>query len=74
MLRVVVSSTPVNARKYGKIASEENVDAFNQSTVVSTKHKSANGVEALDLVHFAKIWMSQYGSETQPLMMLLVHY
>ena len=25
---VVVSSTPVNARKYGKIASEENVDAF----------------------------------------------
>ncbi|MGC6366445.1 MAG: GuaB3 family IMP dehydrogenase-related protein [Candidatus Marinamargulisbacteria bacterium] len=52
---VVVSSTPVNARKYGKIASEENVDAFLiQSTVVSTKHKSANGVEALDLDAFCK--------------------
>ena len=52
---VVVSSTPVNAKKYGKIASEEKVDAFLiQSTVVSTQHKSANGVEALDLDAFCK--------------------
>lgn len=52
---VVVSSTPVNAKKYGKIASEEKVDAFLiQSTVVSTQHKSANGVEALDLDTFCK--------------------
>ena len=52
---VVVSATPVNAKKYGKIASEEKVDAFLiQSTVVSTKHKSANGVDALDLDEFCK--------------------
>ena len=52
---VVVSSTPVNATKYGQIASEENVDAFLiQSTVVSTKHKSAKGVESLDLEAFCK--------------------
>ena len=52
---VVVSATPVSARKYGKIASEENVDAFLiQSTVVSTKHKSAQGVESLDLDAFCK--------------------
>jgi IMP dehydrogenase len=50
---VVVSSTPANAVKLGAIASEEAVDAFLvQSTVVSTKHKSANGAEALDLVAF----------------------
>ena len=52
---VVVSSTPVNAKKYGKIASEEKVDAFLiQSTVVSTQHKGTNGVEALDLDAFCK--------------------
>ena len=52
---VVVSSTPINAKRYGQIASEENVDAFLiQSTVVSTQHKSANGVEALDLDAFCK--------------------
>ncbi|MEK9726515.1 MAG: GuaB3 family IMP dehydrogenase-related protein [Candidatus Margulisiibacteriota bacterium] len=52
---VVVSATPVSAKKYGKIASEEKVDAFLiQSTVVSTKHKSAKGVEALDLDQFCK--------------------
>jgi IMP dehydrogenase len=52
---VVVSSTPVNAWAYGAIAAEENVDAFLiQSTVVSTKHKTAKGVEALDLDAFCK--------------------
>ncbi len=51
----VVSSTPVNAWKYGEIAAEEKVDAFLiQSTVVSTKHKSKEGVTALDLDKFCK--------------------
>ena len=50
---VVVSTTPVNANRYGEIANEEKVDAFLiQSTVVSTQHKSAKGVEALDLKAF----------------------
>jgi IMP dehydrogenase len=50
---VVVSATPINARRFGEIASEEKVDAFLiQSTVVSTQHKSANGNEALDLKGF----------------------
>ena len=52
---VVVSSTPINAVKYGKIVSEEKIDAFLiQSTVVSTKHKSNSGNEALDLERFCK--------------------
>lgn len=52
---VVVSSTPVGAKFYGEIANEEKVDAFLiQSTVVSTKHKSAKGVEALNLDDFCK--------------------
>ena len=52
---VVVSSTPIQAEKYGKIASEEKVDAFLiQSTVVSTKHKSAEGSEPLDLKGFCE--------------------
>ena len=49
----VVSTTPVNAWKFGAIAAEEGVDAFLiQSTVVSTKHKSKEGVTALDLEKF----------------------
>ena len=52
---VVVSATPVNAKHLASIASQEKVDAFLiQSTVVSTKHKSAKGVEALDLEAFCK--------------------
>ncbi|MBT5856246.1 GuaB3 family IMP dehydrogenase-related protein [bacterium] len=47
---VVVSSTPQNAVKYGKLAEKCGVDAFLvQSTVVSTKHKSRDGVDPLDL-------------------------
>ena len=53
--KTVVSSTPQSAEKLGKIASEEGVDAFLiQSTVVSTKHKSKPGLEALDLKGFCK--------------------
>lgn len=52
---VVVSTTPIGADRFGKIADEEKVDAILiQSTVVSTKHKSANGARPLDLEAFCK--------------------
>ena len=52
---VVVSSTPVNAERLVAIANEEKVDAFLiQSTVVSTKHKSPEGIKPLDLEAFCK--------------------
>ena len=52
---VVVSCTPVNAPTFGRIANDEGVDAILiQSTVISTQHKSTQGVEALDLSAFCQ--------------------
>ena len=51
----VVSSTPQNAFRFGEIAADAGVDAFLiQSTVVSTKHRSPDGVQPLDLEGFVK--------------------
>lgn len=51
----VVSSTPQNAFRFGEIASDAGVDAFLiQSTVVSTRHRSPEGIDPLDLEGFVK--------------------
>ncbi len=52
---VVVSSTPQNAFHFGEIACKAGVDAFLiQSTVVSTSHRSPEGLTPLDLEAFCK--------------------
>jgi IMP dehydrogenase len=53
--KVVVSATPQNAVKLGKIASEAGADAFViQSTVVSTKFISKEKAKIVDLEAFCK--------------------
>ncbi|RAP33592.1 GuaB3 family IMP dehydrogenase-related protein [Candidatus Marinamargulisbacteria bacterium SCGC AG-439-L15] len=52
---VFVSATPQNAERLGKIACDCEVDAFLvQSTVVSTQHRSPDGVSSLDLKAFCE--------------------
>ena len=47
------SSTPANAKKYGPLVAEAGGDMyFVQATVVSTDHKSPDGVTPLDLKQF----------------------
>jgi IMP dehydrogenase len=52
---VVVSSTPQNADRLGKIAAEAGADAFLvQSTVTSTRFRGKEGQAVLDLASFCK--------------------
>ncbi|CAN1209535.1 GuaB3 family IMP dehydrogenase-related protein [Tumidithrix helvetica PCC 7403] len=49
------SSTPANAEKYGQLAAEAGCDLFFlQSTVVSTTHISAEGLQSLNLEEFCR--------------------